>query len=117
MFPGGGHSVAGDKGLGVAAASAVAITLGGAAVARLAASQRYNDYKDATTVESARRRYAGASAMRDLGLGLVAGSAAIWLADMGYAVVREKHRTARVRAEASFGRERCSGGAAQGCAR
>ena len=116
MFPGGGHSIAGDKGLAASAVAAVALTLGAAGVATLEASRRYDAYKDATSVESARRRYASAASMRDLGVGLVIGSAAVWLADMGYAVVREKRRTARIRAEGSFGRERCVDAAA-GCAR
>lgn len=117
VVPGGGHSVAGDKGLAVAAASAVAVTLGAAALARVAASHRYDHYQEATSVESAEDRYASAAAMRNLGIGLAVGSAAIWLADMGYAVMREKRRTERIRGQATYGREQCHVPLTQGCSR
>jgi hypothetical protein len=117
VFPGGGHSVVGDRGRAVVAASLVIGALGGAAVATAVEQQRYNTYKDATSVEAAVQGYDSAVAMRNVALGLVAGSAAIWLADMWYAVVREKHHAAAVRSQMSFGRERCGNGRADGCAR
>jgi hypothetical protein len=103
-FPGGGHSVVGDRGLAIAATSAVAVALGGAVAATVAAGRRYDNYKKATTVDLARTRYAGASSMRDLATGLAIGGAVLWIGDMGYAVLRERRHTRRVRAQQSFGR-------------
>jgi hypothetical protein len=117
LFPGGGHSVAQDNGRAAAATTVVGVALGGALAATVAASQRYKHYKEATTVERAQQRYTNASSMRDLATGLAIGGAAMWLADMGYAVVREKRHTASVRAQASFGRDGCGSAGLFRCAR
>ena len=106
LFPGGGHSVAGDRKHAVMTASLVTGAFAGAAVARWSASTRYDNYEQATSVERAQSLYDDAAMMRNVAAGLVIAGAAMWLGDIGYAILREKRHTARVRAEQSFGRTR-----------
>ena len=106
LFPGGGHSVAGDRGHAVMTASLVTGAFAGAAVATWAASARYDKYEQATSVERAQSLYDDAAMMRDVATGFVIGGVAVWLGDIGYAILREKRHTARIRAEQSFGRAR-----------
>jgi hypothetical protein len=110
VFPGGGHSVAGDGGLAFTTAAIVAGAFAAAGVATWSASQRYDKYKQATSVERARTLYDDATTMRTLGTGFLIGGAAAWLGDIGYAWLREKRRTARIHDEQTFGTH-CAGGA------
>ena len=66
LFPGGGHAVVGERGRANRAAAVVGLAFGGAIGATVAASQRYSLYKEETSVEGARDRYARAASMRDL---------------------------------------------------
>jgi len=106
MFPGGGHSVAGDRGHAVTTASLVTGAFVGAAVATWSASAHYDKYEQANSVERAQSLYDDVAMMRNVAAGLVIGGVAVWLGDIGYAILREKRHTARVRAEQSFGRTR-----------
>jgi hypothetical protein len=87
-------------------ASLVTGAFAGAAVATWSASTRYDKYEQATSVERAQSLYDDAAMMRTVAAGLVIGGVAMWLGDIGYAVLHEKRHTARVRAEQSFGRAR-----------
>ena len=106
LFPGGGHSVAGDRGHAVMAASVVTGAFVGAAVATWSASTRYDKYEQANSVERAASLYDDAAMMRSVATGLVIGGVALWIGDIGYAILREKRHAERVRAEQSFGRTR-----------
>jgi hypothetical protein len=117
LLPGGGHAVAGDRALANRAMAAVGLAFGGAIAASIASSQRYSHYEEQTSVEGAEKQYDRAASMRALATGLAVGGAVVWLADMGYAVLREKRHTERVHAQQSFGRGDCGTSATPRCTR
>ena len=103
VFPGGGHSVAGDRGRAITTAAIVAGAFAAAGVATWSASQRYDKYKQAMSVARAQTLYDDATTMRTIGRAFVIGGAAAWLGDIGYALLRERRRSARIRDEQTFG--------------
>jgi hypothetical protein len=117
LFPGGGHAVVGDRARANRAMTVVGLAFGGAITAAVASSQRYSHYEEQTSVEGAQKQYDRAASMRTLATGLAVGGAVVWLADMGYAVRREKRHTDRVRAQQSFGRGACGTSATPRCTR